>query len=76
MLSPWLFSIYMDGCMREMNAKVCNRGARVKLKGCDWGVVASLLADDTMLLTYGENKLLRVAEEFCYMCEKKVDSES
>ncbi len=23
MMSPWLFNIFMDGCMREMKRKVC-----------------------------------------------------
>ncbi len=30
-MSPWLFNIFMDDCMREMKAKVGNIGARLKL---------------------------------------------
>ena len=49
-MSPWLFNIFMDWCMREMNAKVGNVGTRLKLNGMGWAVVACLLADDTVLL--------------------------
>ncbi len=27
MMSPWMFNILMDGCMREMKCKVVNAGA-------------------------------------------------
>ena len=33
MVSPWLFNISMDGCIREMNAKLGNVGARLKING-------------------------------------------
>ncbi len=32
-MSLWLFNIFMDGCMREMQAKVGNVGARLKVNG-------------------------------------------
>ncbi len=48
-MSPWLFSIFMDGSMKEMKAKVGNVGVIFKLSRCDW--TASLFADDTVLLT-------------------------
>ncbi len=32
-MSPWLFDIFVDGCMREMNRKVVNAGAELKLNG-------------------------------------------
>ncbi len=31
-MSPWLFNIFMNGCMREMKAKVGKVGARLKLE--------------------------------------------
>ncbi len=30
-MSPWLFNIFMDGCMREVKAKVGNIGTGLKL---------------------------------------------
>ena len=48
-MSPWLFNIFVDGCMREMNAKVGNVDARLKINGMGWAVVACLFADNTCL---------------------------
>ncbi len=41
-MSPWLFNVFMDGCIREMKAKVGKLGARLKLNGVDWAVAACL----------------------------------
>ncbi len=49
-MSPWLFNIYMDGCIREMKARVWDLGARLNVRGVEQPVVASLYADDTVLL--------------------------
>ncbi len=32
-MSPWLFSIYMDGCIREMKIGVQELGARLNVRG-------------------------------------------
>ncbi len=29
-MSPWLFNIFMDGCMRAMKSKVVNAGAKLR----------------------------------------------
>ena len=39
-MPPWLFNIFMDGCMREIKAKVGKIGARLKLNEVDWSVTA------------------------------------
>ena len=39
-MSPWLFNIFMDGCIREMKTKVGNVGARLNINGMGWAVVA------------------------------------
>lgn len=49
-MSPWLFNIFMDGCMREVIAKVGKIGAGLKLNGVNWSVTACLFADDTVSL--------------------------
>ncbi len=32
-MSPWLFNIFMDGCMREVTAKVGKIGAGLQMNG-------------------------------------------
>ena len=39
-MAPWLFNIFMDGCMKDMKVKVGNVGARLKMDGGGWAVVA------------------------------------
>ncbi len=34
-MSPWLFSIYMDGCIREMKVRVWDVGARLNVRGVE-----------------------------------------
>ncbi len=63
-MSPWLFNISMDGCMREIEEKVRNKGAKLRLNGEDWSVVTCLFADDTVLLAECEEDLQRVVNEF------------
>ncbi len=31
-MSPWLFNIYMDGCIREMKVRVRDLGARLNVR--------------------------------------------
>ncbi len=68
---PWLLNIFMDGCMREMKAKVGNVDARLKVNGVDWSVVACLFADDTVLLAESERELQQVVDEFCNVCVRR-----
>ncbi len=35
MMSPWLFGIYMDGCIREMKVGVWDLGARLNVRGVE-----------------------------------------
>ncbi len=59
-MSPWLFNISMDGCMKEMQCKVGNTGAKLRLNGEVLSVVTCLFADDTVLLAESEGDLQRV----------------
>ncbi len=45
-MSPWLFNIFMDGCVREVKAKVGKIVAGLKMNGMGWSVAACLFADD------------------------------
>ncbi len=70
-MSPRLFNIFMDGCMREMRAKVGKVGARLKLNGVDWAVAACLSSDDTVLLPESEKKLQRMVDQFHSVCSRR-----
>lgn len=72
-MSPWLFNIFIDGCMRELRAKVGNVGARLKVNGGSWPVAACLFADDTVLLAESESELQRVVNEFYNVCEEEAE---
>ena len=75
-MSPWLFNIFMDGCMREMKAKAGKAGARLKLNGMVWSMAACLFADDTVLLAESERELQRVVDQFDSVCVQQKESES
>ncbi len=47
-MSPWLFNIFMGGCIREMKRKVVNVGAKLRLNGEIWSVTTCLFADDSV----------------------------
>ncbi len=57
MMSPWLFSIYIDGCLREMKVRVRDLGARLNVRGVEQPLVADLYVDDTVLLAESEGML-------------------
>ncbi len=74
-MSPWLFNIFMDECMREVKAKMGKVGARLKLNGMDWSVAACLFADDTVLLAESERKLQRLVDQFHSVCSRRTPRE-
>ncbi len=46
-MSPWLFIIYMYGCIREMKVGVWDGGARLNVRGMEQPLVAGLYAGDS-----------------------------
>ncbi len=70
-MSPWLFNIYMDGCIREMTVRVRDLGARVNVRGVEQPVVAGLYVDDTVLLAESEGMLQRIVDEFDRLWKRK-----
>ncbi len=58
-MSPWLFNIYMDGCIREMKVGVWDLGARMNVRGVEQPLVAGLYVDDTVLLVESEGRRRR-----------------
>ncbi len=70
-MSPWLFSIYMDGCTREMKVGVWDSGARLNVRGVEQPVVVGLYADDTVLLAESEGIHQRIVDEFDRVCKRR-----
>ncbi len=71
-MSPWLFNIYMDGCIREMKVVVRDLGARINVRGVEQPVVVGLYADDTVLLAESEGMFQRIVlDEFDRVCKRR-----
>ncbi len=70
-MSPWLFSIYMEGRIREMKLGVQDLGARLNVRGVEQPLVTGLYADDTVLLTESEGTLQRMVDEFDRVCKRR-----
>ena len=71
-MSPWLFNIYMDGVVREVDARVLGRGVNlVDEEGGEWAINQVLFADDTALVADSEAGLGRLVEEFDRVCRRR-----
>lgn len=70
-MSPWLFNVFMDGVVREVNAS--GRGGLNLLDevGNEWNVSQLLFADDTALVAESEEKLQELCEEFGRVCARR-----
>ena len=64
-MSPWLFNVYMDAVVREVNVRVLRK--ELELLGANGGrfeINQLLFADDTALVADSEEKLCRLGSEF------------
>ena len=77
MMSPWLFNLYMDGAVREVNVWVLGKGLELlSANGGRFEINQLLFADDIALVADSEEKLCRLVSEFGKsMRKKKVESE-
>ena len=56
MMPPWLFNLYMDGIIREVNARMLDKGlCMVNVQGREGNVNRLLFADDTALVADSDN---------------------
>ena len=57
-MSPWLFNVYMDGVVREVNVRVLGKGLEVlRANGGRFEINQLLFADDTEPVAESEEKL-------------------
>ena len=71
-MSPWLFNVYMDGLVQEVNVRVLGKGLELlSANGGRFEVNQLLFADDTVLVADSEEKLGRLVSEFSRVCERR-----
>ena len=64
-MSPWLFDVYMDGVVRDVNVRVLGKGLElVNVNGGRFEINQPLFADDTALVADSEEKFCRLVSEF------------
>ena len=70
-MSPWFFNVYMDGVVREVNARVLrNWQELLSGNGGRFEINQLLFADGTALVADSEEKLCRQVSEFGRVCER------
>ena len=71
-MSPWLFNLYIDGVVREVNARVLGKGLKlVDGNDNDWELNQLLFVDDTVVVADSERKLCQLVTEFGRVCERR-----
>ena len=72
-MSPWLFNVFMDGVVREVNIRVGERGLGL-IEGNgeqEWVINQVLFADDTALVADSEEGLQQLVTEFGRVCDRR-----
>ena len=70
-MSPWLFNVYVDGVVREVNIRVLGKGLELlSANGGRFEINQLSFADDTALVADSEEKLCRQVSEFGRVCER------
>ena len=68
-MCPWLFNVYMDGVVREVNVRVLGKGLDLlSANGGRFEINQLLFADDTARVADSEEKLCRLVSEFGRVC--------
>ena len=70
-MSPWLFNVYMDGVVPEVNVRVFGKWLELlSANGGGFEINQLLFAEDTALVADSEEKLCRLVSEFSRVCER------
>ena len=70
-MPPWLFNVYMDGMVREVNVRVLRKGLQLlSANGGRFEINQLLFAYDTALVADSDEKLCRLVSEFGRVCER------
>jgi len=70
-MSPWLFNLFMDGVVREVNARMLGRGCEMVHGNETWHLSQLLFADDTALVADSEERLSMLVKEFGRVCDRR-----
>uniref|UniRef100_UPI0025A02200 reverse transcriptase domain-containing protein n=1 Tax=Klebsiella pneumoniae TaxID=573 RepID=UPI0025A02200 len=72
-MSPWLFNVFMDGVMKEVQRRVGEAGASLwdAKSNCAWKLGWLMYADDTKLVADSEAELQKLVEVFENVCQKR-----
>ena len=73
MMSHWLFNVYVDGVVGEVNAiRVLGKGLELlSVNGGGFEINQLLFGDDTALVADSEEKLCRLVSEFGRVCDRR-----
>ena len=72
-MSPWLFGVYINGVVREVNARVLGNGLKLlSVNGLRFEINQLLFADDTALVADSEEKLCTLVSEYGRVCERRM----
>ena len=72
MKSPWLFNVYMDGVVRDVNVSLLGKGLELlSANGGRFDINQLLFADDAALVADSEVKLCRLVSEFGRICKRR-----
>ena len=71
-MSPWLFNVFMDGVVQEINVRVLWKGLELlSANGDRFEINQLLFADGSALVADSEGKLCRLVSEFGRVCERR-----
>ena len=70
-MSPWLFNLYMDAVMKEVNGRVMGKGVKLEHSGREWMINQLLYADDTVLIADSRDSLQRMVNVFGEVCWRR-----
>ena len=71
-MSPWMFNVYKDGVVREVNIRVLWKGLELlSANGGRFEISHLFFADDTALVADSEAKLCRLMSPFGRVCERR-----